>query len=79
MESETLKLRSFAHRHEAEFARQLLRAEDIESQIKGDDASGWAPHIGLATGGFSIGVMKEEQERASEILADRFDNTSDAS
>ena len=77
MKTETLKLRTFAHRNEAEFAQQLLRAEQIESQLQGDDASGWAPHIGLATGGFSIWVMEDEQQRAAEILADRFDTSSD--
>lgn len=74
MKSETVKVRSFAMRNEAEFAQQLLRAEQIESQLKGDDASGWLPHISLSTGGFAIWVMKENLERASEILAGRFDS-----
>ena len=70
--SRSTKVRTFAMRNEAEFAQQLLRAEDIESQVKGDDASGWAPHLSFSTGGFSIWVLEENKDRASEILADRF-------
>lgn len=74
MKTETTKVRTFALRNEAEFAQQLLRAEAIESQVKGDDASGWAPHISLATGGFSIWVLEENKDNAIEILAGRFDS-----
>ena len=73
MSSKTVKVRTFALRNEAEFAKQLLRAENIESQVKGDDASGWVPNISFATGGFSVWVLEENEERATEILAGRFE------
>lgn len=75
MKTDTVKVRSFAYRNDAEFAQQLLHAEQIESQLKGDDASGWLPNIGLGTGGFSLWVMEGNEEKALQILADRFDSS----
>jgi hypothetical protein len=78
MRSDTEIVRSFANRNEAEFAQQLLRAHGIESQVKGDDASGWLPHLSLASGGFALRVMTENHDAASEVLADRFDSTDES-
>lgn len=58
----------FAARADAERAQQLLRSAGIESIICGDDAGGWAPHIGLATGGIELRVKADESENAKQIL-----------
>lgn len=38
--AETAVVRTFGYRHEAEFARETLKAAGIESVLMGDDAGG---------------------------------------
>jgi hypothetical protein len=68
MNSDLVALRTFSFRPEAERAQQLLEASGIASMLSGDDASGWAPHIGFATGGITLSVVPPDVEQARKIL-----------
>lgn len=69
MHADLVPSASFALRHEAERAQQILATCGIPSEIRGDDASGWAPHIGLATGGIALWVQRDRLEEAMRVLA----------
>ena len=62
-------LTTFSMRTDAEIFQHFLVAAGIESEIQGDDASGWAPHVGFSTGGLSVSVKNEDLEFASDLLA----------
>ena len=61
-------IRTYSYRHEAELAQTLLQTEEIESEIRADDAGGLG--VGLAhSGGVRIFVDEKDARRAREILA----------
>lgn len=66
--SEPIVVGSYAYRHEAEFARETLRAAGIDSMLLADDAGG--AYTGLT---FSwrarLLVRPEDAERAQQLLA----------
>ena len=59
---------TFSFRPEAERAKQLLDASEITSVVRGEDAAGWAPHLGFATGGVTLLVDPTDLERAKKLL-----------
>lgn len=67
--SDTAVVATFGFRHEAEFARETLRAAGIDSVMVGDDAGGayaglsFARHIKLL-------VLAEDLDQAKAILSD---------
>jgi hypothetical protein len=68
MNGELVSLKTFPYRHEAENAQQILETAGIPSMLSGDDASGWAPHVGLASGGIKLLVNREDLEQAVGLL-----------
>lgn len=68
MNSSLVTLTTFSFRFEAERLQQVLQSEGIGSMIKGDDASGWNPVIGLATGGMTVLVNQADYESAKLLL-----------
>lgn len=69
MKTELVPVRTFPFRPGAEHAQQILQASGIASTVGGDDAAGWAPHLGLAAGGVTLFVEPASLEEAREILA----------
>lgn len=68
MNSDFVPVKTFSIRPEAERAQQFLAAEGITALISGDDASGWAPHIGWAGGGITLSVARADLDSAEELL-----------
>ena len=52
----------------ADVAREELSAAGIDSSLKGDDAGGWVPSLGLAGGGLALMVDEDRAEDAKAIL-----------
>ena len=73
MDSELIAVRTFSYRPEAERAQGILEASGIPSHIRGGDASGWLPHIGLGTGGMALMVAQADCETAEKVLAEILD------
>lgn len=66
--AETAVVRTFGYRHEAEFARETLRAAGIESVLMGDDAGG--AYAGMSfSRQIRLLVRASELERARAILS----------
>jgi hypothetical protein len=68
--SETRVVATYAYRHEAEFARETLRAAGIESVLIADDAGGAYGPLSF-TRGLRLLVLAEEADRARALLADQ--------
>jgi hypothetical protein len=68
MNSDIVPVKTFAFRHDAECAQQILAAASIVSVLSGDDASGWAPDIGFATGGITLLVNRTDLEQARLLI-----------
>ena len=68
MKSDLVTLTTYSFRFEAERLQQVLQSEGIGSMIQGDDASGWNPLIGLATGGMTVRVTRADYESAKLLL-----------
>lgn len=68
MNSDIILVRTLSYRPEAERARQVLVAAGICSVVSGDDASGWAPHIGFATGGTALFLNQVDLEQSERLL-----------
>lgn len=67
MTHETAVAATFAHRHEAEFARETLRAAGIESVLIADDAGG--AYAGLSfSGPVRLIVRTEDLTQARAAL-----------
>jgi hypothetical protein len=67
--TDTAVVATYVYRHEAEFARETLRASGIESVLAGDDAGGAYGPLTFARG-IRLLVRSDEADRAREILAD---------
>lgn len=73
MTDKTAVAATFAYRHEAEFARETLRAAGIESVLIADDAGG--AYAGLSfTRSARLIVHNEDLARAKEVLDQADDN-----
>ena len=66
---ETVLLRSYRYRHEADLARALLDAANIRSVLVGDDAGGMGPHI-MSDNPIRLYVAAESAAEAEEVLAE---------
>jgi len=66
MNDETVVVRTFRSRLEAEMARGLLEAEGIRSEITADDIGGQMPGMSPAR----LAVLRQDGERAERILDD---------
>jgi hypothetical protein len=67
--TETTVVATYVYRHEAEFARETLRAAGIESVLSGDDAGGAYGPLTFARG-IRLLVRSDEVDRAREILSE---------
>jgi len=70
MNSELVPLKTFPFRAGAEQAQQFLQVSGISSSVGGDDASGWAPHLGLSAGGITLFVSEADLSEARQLLAE---------
>ena len=68
MKSDLIPVKTFSFRPDAEHAQQLLEASGVSSVVSGDDASGWAPHLGFAAGGIALLVDRNDMEKATKVL-----------
>lgn len=66
MDDETVVVRKFRSRLEAEMARGLLEGEGIGSQITADDLGGQVPGMLPAR----LAVLRKDREKAERILDD---------
>lgn len=67
MSDETAVAATFAHRHEADFAQETLRAAGIESVLIADDAGG--AYAGLSfTGSVRLVVRSDDLSQAKAVL-----------
>jgi len=66
--SDTVCLKTFQYRHEAELAIGILESNGINAFVSGDDYGGAGPHILQATGGAKLMVLEDDAEKALEIL-----------
>jgi hypothetical protein len=64
--SELVVVATFLNRIEAEMARGVLEAAEIESMVSADDAGGLRP--GLWMSGVKLLVRSEDAERAVSVL-----------
>ena len=53
---------------EADLHAAILGTEDIECLIEDEHTLGWNPLCGVAFGGISLKVRREDAERAAELL-----------
>jgi len=61
-------LKTFMYRHEAEMAKGLLEDNSIEAIISADDMGGYRPHLSLSMGNVRLLVRSQDFERARDIL-----------
>ena len=66
--SETVCVRTFGSRAEAEIARGILEAAGIQAMVLADDAGGMHPQLGFTSGGVKLMVLSDIQERAATLL-----------
>lgn len=66
MDDETVVVRKFRSRLEAEMAQSLLEGEGIRSQVTADDLGGQVPGMLPAR----LAVLRDHRERAEQILDD---------
>ena len=59
---------AFATSFEAELARSMLEAADIDSMIQADAVGGMRPHVAWASGGYKLLVREEDAGDAREVL-----------
>lgn len=79
-------IETFPNRPWADLAWSVLDGHGVPAVVTGDDAGGYAPHIGLVTGGVALEVPPDRVEEARTILAssvldadDAIDDATDAS
>jgi hypothetical protein len=65
--AETVVLRRFSYRHEAELARSFLDGHGIEAWVTSDDCGSVDPALGLVRGACLV-VSDEDAARAEELL-----------
>jgi len=65
-DSALVVIRTFLNNFEAEVARSVLEAAEIESLIQADDCGGTRPHLWM--GGVQLLVAAEDAARAEEVL-----------
>jgi hypothetical protein len=68
MNSDLVDIKTYSFRPEAERAQQYLQTAGIPSILSGDDASGWAPHLGFGGGGITLSVNRSDLENARALL-----------
>jgi len=66
--SDLVCVMTFPNRLEAEYAQGILESEGIRSMIQADDCGSLRPDMLLLTEGVRLFVLKDQAERAAEIL-----------
>jgi len=66
---DTVMIRAYRFRHEADLARALLDAAGIRSILTGDDAGGMGPYI-MSANPIRLYVAAEAVAEAEEVLAE---------
>jgi hypothetical protein len=64
-----IEIRTFAFRHEAEFAASVLEAAGIESMVRDGYFAGIDPAVMFTYGGVPLFVRAREAEQALTVLA----------
>lgn len=59
---------AYGSQTDAEMAKSVLGAAEIESMIQSDSAGGMRPHIAWASGGYKLLVREEDETAAHEVL-----------
>ena len=65
-DTDLVVIATFLNNFDAEIAKSALKAAEIDSMIRADDAGGMRPH--LWTAGVELIVRAEDAGRAMEIL-----------
>ena len=66
-EAELVVVRTFLNPFDAELAKSVLEAAEIQSIVQADDAGGLQPGLWVGTG-VQLLVRTEDAERADEVL-----------
>ena len=66
--SDTVIIKTYLTRLDAEMAQSLLEANNIKAIVEGDDCGGLQPNIALVSGGFDLIVSQADSETAKELL-----------
>src|SRR5262249_36560721 len=66
--SETVCVKTYGSRGEAELARNVLESAGIRAMVLADDIGGVGPQLGFASGGVKLMVLSENLERATALL-----------
>ncbi len=66
--SETVCVRTYGTREEAEFAASILEEAGIRAMVSADDCGGMRPHLAFISGGVKLLVLPEHAERAVALL-----------
>ena len=66
-EAELVVVRTFLNPFDAELAKSVLEAAEIQSIVQADDAGGLQPGLWVGTG-VQLLVRTEDAARASEVL-----------
>jgi hypothetical protein len=62
---DTVIVKKFVHRHEAELAKNILAEEGVEAVVCADDCGGC---LNISAAAVKLMVKKKDADRASEIL-----------
>jgi Putative prokaryotic signal transducing protein len=65
-------LQTFGTRPEAEIAKGLLEAAQIDAMIQADTAGGMREHLAWSGGGFRVLVREEDAVEGREVLLSAF-------
>lgn len=72
--SETVCIKTYPNRMEADWARSFLEANGIKAMIAADDAGGMYPNFG---GGAGLFVLEEHADAARTLLEDADESKTD--
>jgi hypothetical protein len=59
---------AYGSQTDAEMAKSVLGAADIDSMIQSDSAGGMRPHMAWASGGYKLLVREDDAAAAREVL-----------
>lgn len=60
-------IKNFSNRIEAELAKGLLEANDINANVRSDDAGGTRPSLAFASG-VELQVLEKDVQKAKELI-----------
>ncbi|MDP2917974.1 MAG: DUF2007 domain-containing protein [bacterium] len=66
--AEFIPIKNYSNREEAELEKGLLEANGIKAFVTSDDCGTMDPALRWGSGGVALKVIKEDVEKAKEIL-----------